>query len=316
MRIIFMGTPDFAVPSLEALVDAGHEVVLAVTQPDKQRGRGQAVTFSPVKETALKYDIPVIQPERIRDQQWIDTLGKHQADVYVVAAFGQILPKEILSLPRFGCLNVHASLLPKYRGALPIQWSIMLGDKETGVTIMQMEEGLDTGDMLSQVRVPIALDDTGGSLHDKLAAAGAKLLVETLEHVGRGDIEPRAQDDSQSSYVGMLGKELGRIDWSQDAVSIERRIRGLNPWPSAFTTWNGRTLKLWEASVVEEHSREPAKPGSVVRVLDDAIDIQTGRGILRVSKLQLEGRKRMDAAAFLRGNRVQEQMQFGEDADE
>ncbi len=316
MRIIFMGTPDFAVPSLEALVDAGHEVVLAVTQPDKQRGRGQAVTFSPVKETALKYDIPVIQPERIRDQQWIDTLGKHQADVYVVAAFGQILPKEILLLPRFGCLNVHASLLPKYRGASPIQWSIMLGDKETGVTIMQMEEGLDTGDMLSQVRVPIAPDDTGGSLHDKLAAAGAKLLVQTLEHVGRGDIEPRAQDDNQSSYVGMLGKELGRIDWSQDAVSIERRIRGLNPWPSAFTTWNGRTLKLWEASVVEEHSREPAKPGSVVRVLDDAIDIQTGRGILRVSKLQLEGRKRMDAAAFLRGNRVQEQMQFGEDADE
>lgn len=304
MKIIFMGTPDFSVPSLEALVEAGHEVILAVTQPDKQKGRGKAVQFPPVKEVALARNIPVIQPVRIREEQWIEELKKYDADIAVVIAFGQILPKEILDMPRLGCINVHASLLPKYRGAAPIQQSIIDGEKETGVTIQQMAEGLDTGDMISKVVVPIEEDETGGSLFDKLAKEGAELLINTLDTLENGTATFEKQDDSLSSYVGMIKKDMGNVDWTKSAVAIERLIRGLNPWPSAYTKLNGKTLKLWEAKVLPEVSKD-AVPGQVQEVSKTSFVVATGEGALEITSLQLEGKKRMDTESFLRGYKVE-----------
>ena len=297
MKIIFMGTPDFSVGTLEALIEAGHEVCLVVTQPDKPKGRGKEMQPTPVKAAAMKHGIPVYQPKKIRDPECVEELRKYQADVMVVIAFGQILPKSILEMTPYGCINVHASLLPKYRGAAPIQWAIINGESVTGVTTMQMDEGLDTGDMIQKTEVEITPDETGESLHDKLAAAGAALCVETLKAV-------ETHTD----------KKLGNIDWSRSAVEIERLVRGLNSWPSAYTHWDGKVMKIWKAKAepgagVQAGGTETEKfqgesqtvAGTVVAVEKDSFTVQTGEGRLKVLQLQIPGKKRMDADAFLRG---------------
>ena len=303
MRIIFMGTPDFSVGTLEALVEAGHEVVLAVTQPDKPKGRGKEMQFTPVKECALRHGIPVFQPKKVRDPECVEELKKYQADVCVVIAFGQILPKEILEMTPYGCINVHASLLPSYRGAAPIQWAVIRGEKISGVTTMQMDEGLDTGDMLEKTEIILDEKETGGSLHDKLAEAGAKLCVHTLDKLVQGDLTPQKQGESPTEYARMLDKKLGDINWEQSAVEIERLIRGLNPWPSAYTDWNGKTMKIWEADAVPGENTEKA-PGTITDVTKDDFAVQTGDSQLRVRALQIPGKKRMEADAFLRGYQV------------
>lgn len=304
MRVIFMGTPDFSVGTLEALVDAGHEVVLAVTQPDKPKGRGGKMQYTPVKEAAIAHDIPVYQPKRIRDPQCIEELRKYEADIMVVIAFGQILPKEILEMTPYGCVNVHASLLPKYRGAAPIQWAVINGEKVSGVTTMQMDEGLDTGDMLLKTEVALDAGETGGSLHDKLAQAGAALCVETLRALEQNCVPREAQGESPTDYARMLDKHMGNINWSESAQVIERLIRGLNPWPSAYTDWNGKVMKLWSADVLDETTEKA--PGTIVRVEKDGFCVQTGEGLLKVTELQIPGKKKMDAAAFLRGCHIEE----------
>lgn len=298
-----MGTPDFSVGTLEALVQAGHEVVLAVTQPDKPKGRGGKMQYTPVKEKALEYDIPVFQPVKVREKSCVEKLDSYKADVMVVVAFGQILPREILELTPYGCINVHASLLPKYRGAAPIQWSIIDGETVTGVTTMQMDEGLDTGDMLLKTEVPLEPDETGGSLHDKLSAAGAKLCVETLKALEEKTVTPEKQGETPTKYARMLDKELGKIDWTKDAASIERLVRGLNPWPSAYTSWEGKTMKIWSAEVVDRECKAPC--GTVAEVTKTDFSVQTGKGLLKVTELQIPGKKRMAADAFLRGYKME-----------
>lgn len=309
MKVIFMGTPDFSVGTLEALVKAGHEVVLAVTQPDKPKGRGKAVSFSPVKETALAYGIPVFQPQRIREPEAVRELRKYEADVMVVVAFGQILPKEVLAMTRYGCINVHASLLPRYRGAAPIQWAVIKGEEVSGVTTMQMDEGLDTGDMIQKTEVRLDAKETGGSLHDKLAAAGAALCVETLEKIENGTAEFTKQGESPTAYARMLDKKIGNIDWNRPAEEIERLIRGLNPWPSAYTMWEDKVMKIWEAETAGEESG--LEPGTIVRVDKTAFYVQTGKGELKVLALQIPGRKRMETDAFLRGYHLEKGLVLG-----
>lgn len=314
MRIIFMGTPDFSVGTLEALVEAGHDVCLAVTQPDKPKGRGKEMQYTPVKEAALKHGIPVYQPKKIRDPECVEELRKYNADVMIVIAFGQILPKEILEMTPYGCINVHASLLPKYRGAAPIQWSIIDGEEVTGVTTMQMDEGLDTGDMILKTEVPITEEETGESLHDKLAEAGAKLCVETLKAVENHTAIFEKQGESPTAYAKMLDKKLGNINWNNSAVQIERLVRGLNSWPSAYTHWNSKVMKIWHAKAEADNTADTEKkqPGTVVKVEKDSFTIQTGDGILRVLELQIPGKKRMDAGAFLRGYTLEEGFVFTE----
>ena len=301
MKVIFMGTPDFSVGTLEALIEAGHEVALVVTQPDKPKGRGGKMQYTPVKEVAVAHNIPVYQPKRIREPECIEELRKYNADIMVVIAFGQILPKEILEMTPYGCVNVHASLLPSYRGAAPIQWAVINGEKVSGVTTMQMNEGLDTGDMLLKVEIPLDEKETGGSLHDKLAEAGARLCVETLDALKAGTVTPEKQGDSPTAYAKMLDKHMGKIDWKMSAKEIERLIRGLNPWPSAYTRWNenDKGMKIWEAEVAEGQTDKAA--GTVVEVAKDGFFVQTGDGLLKITALQIPGKKRMDAAAFLRG---------------
>ena len=314
MKVIFMGTPDFSVGTLEALAEAGQEVVLAVSQPDKPKGRGGKMQYTPVKEAALARDIPVYQPKKIREPECIEELKKYNADIMVVIAFGQILPKEILQMTPYGCINVHASLLPKYRGAAPIQWAVIDGEKVSGVTTMQMNEGLDTGDMIQKTEVEITPDETGESLHDKLAAAGAALCVETLKAVETHTATFEKQGESPTAYARMLDKKLGNIDWSRSAVEIERLVRGLNSWPSAYTHWDGKVMKIWKAKAepgagVQAGGTETEKfqgesqtvAGTVVAVEKDSFTVQTGEGRLKVLQLQIPGKKRMDADAFLRG---------------
>ena len=310
MKAVFMGTPDFAVPTLQKMIDMGIEVTAVVTQPDKAKGRGKKVIYSPVKECALAHDLPVYQPVRIRKEpEFIQTLRDMQPDVIVVVAFGQILPKEILDIPRLGCVNVHASLLPKFRGAAPIQWSIIDGEEVTGVTTMLMDAGLDTGDMLLKTEIPMDPKETGGSLHDKLAAVGGELLEKTLIGLEAGTIVPEKQDDSQAGeYARMLDKELGHIDFNQPAVVIERLIRGLNPWPSAYTYIDGKTLKIWEAEVLDRNYG--CEYGEVAEVTRNCLIIQTGIGALSVKSVQLQGKKRMDIAAFMNGYTIEKGTRF------
>ena len=301
MKIIFMGTPDFAVGTLRSLAEAGHEITLVVSQPDKPKGRGHAMVPTPVKVVAEELGIPVFQPVKIREAK--DVLEKTEADVYVVAAFGQIIPASILHMKKYGCINVHASLLPKYRGAAPIQWAVIDGEKESGVTIMQMDEGLDTGDMLAKAIVPLDEKETGGSLFDKLSEAGGRLCVETLAKLEKGEITPEKQGESPTAYASMLDKKMGNIDWNKSAVVIERLVRGLNPWPSAYTHLDGKTLKIWACDVLPQ-SASKGESGEILEVTKDAIHVQTGDGILVLREIQLAGKARMDAGAFLRGYKV------------
>ncbi|MCH5254621.1 MAG: methionyl-tRNA formyltransferase [Lachnospiraceae bacterium] len=305
MKIVYMGTPDFSVGALEALIKAGHQITAVVTQPDKPKGRGKELQMSPVKQCALKYDIPVFQPVKIKAQEEVSILRNFEADIFIVAAFGQILSEEILKMPRFGCINIHASLLPKYRGAGPIQRVILEGEKETGITIMQMDQGIDTGDILLQSAFPIDPKETGDSLHDKLAEEGARLIVEALEKIEAGEITPRKQKEEEASYAGMLQKSMGRIDWNKDAAQIERMVRGLNSWPSAYTTYRGKTLKIWDSDISEnETASEEVVPGMVTAVKKDAIYVRTGEKELRITELQLEGKKRMAVKDFLLGYQI------------
>lgn len=308
MRIIFMGTPDFSVPTLQSLIDSKHQVIAVVTQPDKPKGRGNEMSFPPVKEKALQYEIPIFQPVKVREEPFINTLKELNPDAIVVIAFGQIIPKSILDLPKYGCINIHASLLPKLRGAAPIQWAIINGEEETGITTMFMAEGLDTGDMLLKTVVPIEKEETGGSLHDKLSVIGGDLILETLEQLENGTAIRIKQDDKLSNYVGTLNKSLGNIDFSKPAKEIERLIRGLNPWPSAYTFLNGKMLKIWKASVIEKEYT--SQTGVVVEVTKDEVIVKTGEGALAFKELQLEGKKRMTTDAFLRGYTIVEGTKF------
>ena len=315
MRVVFMGTPDFSVGTLEALAAAGHEIVGVVTQPDKQKGRGKQLQATPVKEAALRLGLPVWQPAKVRDPEFLEVLRQLAPEVIVVAAFGQLIPQAILDLPRYGFVNVHASLLPAYRGAAPIQWAVINGEKESGVTIMQMDAGLDTGDMLAKTVVPLAPDETGGSLFDKLSSAGAKLLVETLDGLEQGTVVPEKQpEESTTEYARMIKKADGRIDWSRPAAQIERLVRGLDPWPSAFTTLDGKTVKIWKAQVMALiggglfdalPGQDPKKHAGEIWAADESgIHVRAGDGILVIQELQLEGKKRMAAREFLRGHKV------------
>lgn len=319
MKIVFMGTPDFAVPALKALAEsAKHEVSLVVTQPDRPRGRSGKPAPSDVKLCAEQYGIPVFQPEKVREEAAVERLRRENADIFVVAAFGQLLPKTILEMPRFGCINIHGSLLPAYRGAAPVQWAVLDGQKEAGDTIMQMNEGLDTGDILMQESIPLSADETAGSLYDKLSSMGGPLLLQALDAIEAGTVTPVPQGDSGTHYAKMLRKEMGNIDWTKSAEEIGRLVRGLNPWPSAYTHWNGKMLKIWMAETVtqEELSAlgcdekngmdlKEAQPGTVMIVTKDTLMVQTGDGLLALTELQMEGKKRMPVQAFLMGCRLQ-----------
>lgn len=331
-NVVFMGTPDFAVGTLEALIASdGYRVTAVFSQPDKPKGRSKTLQAPPVKEIALAAGIPVFQPVRIREPEWLLKLQELQPDVIVVVAFGQIIPQAILDLPKYGCINVHASLLPMYRGAAPIQWAVINGDRESGVTTMRMDAGLDTGDMIMTEKVTLAPDETGGSLFDRLSDVGAKLLIRTLDAVFDGTAQYVKQPaESPTPYASMLTKQDGEVDWTQSAAQIECRIRGLDPWPGTWTKYRGRTLKLWKAQAEPADGTDAActgitdraaadgsgvhgtdtacgtcaAPGTVVEVTKTTLKVRTGQGILSVLELQPEGKKRMDVASYLRGNAV------------
>lgn len=308
MRVLFMGTPDFAVDTLQALIESEHEVIGVVTQPDKPKGRGGKMQFTPVKEVAVEADIPVYQPQKVREESFVKVLRELDPDVMVVVAFGQILSKEILDIPRYGCMNVHASLLPKLRGAAPIQWSVIDGDCETGVTIQQMDEGIDTGDILLVEKYTLDAKETGGSLFDKLAKLGGPMMLKVLDMAKKGTLRPVPQNDADHTYAKMLSKATGQIDFTKSAVEIERLIRGLNPWPSAFCFLDGKMLKIWEADVVdamEEAGDSDCEPGMIVKIEKASFTVKTGKGYLKIHSVQLEGKKRMDCDAFLRGYKLE-----------
>jgi len=312
MRIVFMGTPDIAANVLEAITKTEHEIVLVVTNEDKPKGRGKELAESDVKKCAKAHGLKIYQPAKLKCEESVKVLKEANADLFVVVAYGKILSKEILNIPRLGCVNVHASLLPKYRGAAPIQWAVIDGEKETGITIMQMDEGLDTGDILFQRVVKIDDKETGGSLFDKLAECGAELMVEALDKIEKGEINPQKQDSALSNYAKMLTKTLGYIDFNKSAVEIERLIRGLNPWPSTYTTLGGKTLKIWEADVTDIESDGAA--GMISRVTPDSILVNTGDKLLEIKEVQLEGKRRMKVHDFLLGCKLEDGVILGDRA--
>lgn len=311
MKIVYMGTPVFAVYALEALVEAGHEVVAVFTQPDKAKGRSKSLIPTPVKEKALAHGIEVYQPVKLREEENVELIRTMNPDAIVVAAYGQILPESILQIPRYGCINIHASLLPKYRGAAPIEWSIIDGEKETGVTTMYMAKGLDTGDMIEKTVVTIEKKDTAETLHDKLAEAGAKLILSTLDKLEAGTATRTPQKDEDSCYAVMLKKEMGDIDFTKSAEEIERLVRGLLPWPCAYTMIDGKHVKLYAADVVALDKAD-AKPGEIVAMTKKNFDIACGKDAIRILRLQPEGKKEMDAASYLNGNKLAIGMVCGE----
>ena len=306
MRIVFMGTPDFAVGSLKALTESGkHEIAAVYTQPDRPKGRGNKMLMTPVKEYALEHGFEVYQPLKVKDQEVIEQLQSFNPDLIVVAAFGQFLPKAILEMPKYGCINVHASLLPKYRGAAPIQYAIIKGEKESGVTIMQMDIGMDTGDMLSKVVVPIAEETTMGELHDALMTAGAELLLTTIDGLEAGTIVAVPQNNDEATYATLLDRSMERIDWNKPAVEVHNLIRGFNPAPSTYTKLpNGKSLKLWCSRVTGEAAA--AVPGTVVQVSKKSFKVACGDGVLEILEVQPESKKRMPAQVFINGRGVQE----------
>lgn len=311
MNIIFMGTPDFAAAVLKKIIeDKKHRVSLVVTQPDKPKGRHGQLQPSEVKKLALEEGIPVFQPTKIKTQETFEELKKYEADVFVVAAYGRIIPKNILELPRYGCINVHASLLPKYRGAAPIQWAVINGDEKSGVCIMQMDEGLDTGDIITEAELTLDRKETSESLFKKLSVLGANTLADTLEHIEAGDIKPKPQPkESTTSYARMITKNDGLIDWNESAVKIDRIVRGMNSWPAAFTYMNGQIVKLWDVDVLEDDKSE-ADNGTIVRADKNALIVKSGKGAIKINELQLQGKKRMKFDEFLRGSRWEAGMRF------
>lgn len=303
LRIIFMGTPEFAVPPLRAMAEGGYDVILAVTQPDKARDRGKKVQFTPVKAAALEYGIEVAQPERVKNNdEFLDRIRQLAPDLIIVAAYGKILPKELLEIPRLRCINIHASLLPRFRGAAPIQRSIIEGDRETGVTLMYMEEGLDTGDMIAKSATEIGRKDAD-QLHDELSQMGADLLMEYLPKIASGDIAPEKQDDSLSCYAPMLTKEEGRVDFSQSADRIERLVRGMGSWPGVTADFEGRPMKIKAAETIQE--TPDAEPGTILSADREGLRVACGEGILLITKLQMPGKRAMSAEDYLRGNKIE-----------
>lgn len=298
MKIIFMGTPDFAAASLEALIDSRHEIQAVVTQPDKPKGRKGELTPSPVKVIAKREGIKVYQPLKVRDEEFVKTLRAYNPDVMVVVAFGQIIPLSILEMPKYGCVNIHGSLLPKYRGAAPIQWAVLDGEKETGITTILMDEGIDTGDILLKKTIKIDADETSGSLFDKLMALGAETILETLDELEKGSLTPTKQGESPTAYAKMLTKTMGLIDFTKPAKELDCFVRGMDPWPSAYTLLSGKTLKLWKVRAVEGGG----KAGSVIEIGKESFTIACGEGAIEVLEVQLEGKKRMSAGDFLKGS--------------
>lgn len=313
MRVVFMGTPSFAVPILEAIVRSGYQVVGVVTQPDRPRGRSLKIHPSPVKEAALNFGLAVWQPQSPQDPQFLSAVGDSLPDVIVVAAYGRILPPAVLRLPKYGCVNVHASLLPKYRGAAPIQRAIINGEKETGITTILMDEGLDTGDILLQEAVPITEEDTAGTLHDRLAKLGAGVLTATLDLLKAGKLTPRPQDHAMATYAPPLTREDERIDWSAGAREVYNRVRGLDPLPGAATLWEGRVLKIWKAAVADEVTLLAGTVPGQVRTAgpQEGLIVQANPGLVAVKELQLQGGRRMSAGEFLRGHPVPPGTIFG-----
>lgn len=307
MKIVFMGTPDFSIQPLKRLAEAGHDVCLVLTREDKKRNRGE-LSPTPVKELALELNIPVLTPSKMKDEKLIERLKSENADFFVVVAYGKILPKEMLDIPKFGCINIHASLLPEYRGAAPIQWSIIDGKKKTGITTMLMDEGLDTGDILKSYELPIADDETGGSLFDKLAILGGEAIVDTIDNFDK--ITPKKQGDATTEYAGMISKKMGEIDFNKSATQIERLIRGMNPWPSAYTKYEGKVLKIWEGKVADNISELPninlSENYGKIYSFNNRIFILCNNSILEVLSLQLEGKKRMSAKDFLLGKDIKQ----------
>jgi methionyl-tRNA formyltransferase len=310
MRLVFMGTPDFASASLEALLRSNDSVVGIVTQPDRPKGRGQTLTPSPVKLLAQRAQIPLLQPLKMKDPEFLHALAEWEPDMIAVAAFGRILPAAILSLPPRGCINVHGSLLPKYRGAAPIQWAIINGETETGITTMLMDEGMDTGAILLQEAISIAANETSGTLAPRLAKIGGKLLVETITQLKADTLVPRPQDTSQATLAPLLTKEDGAIDWTLPAMVLANRVRGLSPWPGAYTTvTGGDRWAIWQASALPGHVTQP--PGTVIAVTTDAIHVMTGDGVLAVMELQPANSRRMAVAQYLKGHPVAVGLQLG-----
>lgn len=302
--MIFCGTPDFAVPALRELKNAGHDIQLVISMPDKPKGRKGTPTPCPVREEAQKLGLPTFTPEKFNTDEVYEKLRAISPEIIIVTAYGKIIPKRVLELPKYGCVNEHASILPAYRGAAPIQWAVLDGCEKTGVTIMQMGEGLDDGDIISVCEVPIEADETSDSLFDKLADEGAKLLVKTLEEIesGRASRTPQPKESS-TAYARMITKADGRIDWNKSAAELERFVRGMNSWPGAYTSLNGKNFKIWKASVTEETTA--AEPGTVVRADKDGLEVQCGTGALKLLEVQLEGKKRMDFEAFQRGFHIE-----------
>ena len=303
MKIIFMGTPEYSVPTLKALIDSEHEVIGVYTKPDKPKGRGKKTEITPVKAVALENGLPLFQPGTFKEEEAVREFCAHQADLAVVIAYGLILPEALLTAYPLGCVNLHASLLPKFRGASPIQAAILAGESKTGVTSMQMDQGLDTGDMLLQAEMALNGTETAGELHDRLAQMSARLCLDTLEGLASGGIVPRAQAEADASYAGKITKEMGRIHWGNAAAEIDRQIRGMNPWPSAYTYWQGKLLKIWRAKPFPEAGGK-AQAGLVISAGEAGIMIACGQGALLIEEVQLEGKKRMPAAAFLNGYEV------------
>lgn len=308
MKTVFMGTPEFAVPSLKALIESGEEVVAVVTQTDKPKGRGLEVISPPTKVLSEKHSIPVLQPQKIRTDEFFNNIKNLNPDLICVVAYGKILPKNILDIPPYGCINVHASLLPKYRGAAPINWAIIRGERVTGITTMKMDEGMDTGDMLLKREMTIDDEDTGETLSGKLSEMGAEVLIETIKLLKEGRLNPIPQDHSQATYAPMLKKEDGNIDWKKSAEEIRNLIRGTLPWPGAYTTLEGKLLKIYKARATKDSGR----PGEVIKSNSEILRAATGIGALDILEIQIEGGKRLQTEAFLRGRRIKEGTVLGD----
>lgn len=303
MKIVFMGTPDIAVPCLQKIIDEKHDILGVVTQPDKPKGRGKRLGITPVKELAIENNIPVYQPVKARDKEFIEEIKALNPDVIVVVAFGQILPKEILEIPRLGCINVHVSLLPKYRGAAPINWVIINGEEKTGVTTMYMDEGLDTGDMILKTEVALDENITAGELHDKMMNIGAETLKETLELIEKGTAPREVQNHDEFSYAPIMDKLLGRIDFSKSAKDIHNLVRGVNPWPSSYTTYDGVTMKVWKTKVLSEKSCKDA--GTIIEVNRDGIKVSTKDNVILIEEIQMPNKKRMLVGEYIKGNNIE-----------